>query len=91
MGNTLKKQVVSNALYKRSQKEPLRMGCGGRSRQRSGPWTGKWIGFGGKEKLLTPFQARFGHAELTDRGGIVKESRKGTGLWDGYIGKEVVE
>jgi hypothetical protein len=44
-----------------------------------------------RRKALSPFQARFWREELIDRGGIVKESRKGTGLWDGCIGKEVVE
>jgi hypothetical protein len=43
------------------------------------------------EGALIPFQAYFRHEEFIGGGGIGKESRKGTGLWHGYIGKEVVE
>ncbi len=37
---------------------------------------GIWL----QRKAFDPFQASFGHEELIDRGGIVKESRKGTEL-----------
>jgi len=43
------------------------------------------------KNILAPFQARFRRDELIVGGGIGKESRKGTGLWHSYTGKEVVE
>jgi len=94
MDNPLKKQVVSNAVYKRSQKEPLRMGCVGRSRKRGTmdrEEDGDFAEKGRIEEALIPFQAHFRHEQLIGGSGIGKESRRGTGLWHGYIGKEVVE
>ena len=45
----------------------------------------------GIEEALIPFQAHFRHEELIGGSGIGKESRKGTGLWDGCIDIEIVE
>jgi len=70
------------------------MGCVGRSRKREtmdreedGDLAEKSGIVKGPCPLLGTLQA----AELINGGGIGKESRKGTELWHGYIGKEVVE
>ncbi len=94
MDNPLKKQVVSNAVYKRSQKEPLRMGCVGRSRKRGtldSEEDGDLAAKSGIEEALIPFQAHFRHEQLIGGSGIGKESRRGTGLWHGCIDIEVVQ